>query len=164
MPAKRKLLAKEDRGFSRFNFTINDDDENDDEETKADEPSSTTDEGFNCSCQIVRSISLWSGGCPTEKSIQNAYIRLIGAANHFVYIENQFFVSGIEGDTLCQNRIANAIVSRILRAFASNETFRVMVVMPLFPSFQGKPQEKDAYSLRGVMHWQVLSLPLFRDS
>jgi len=43
--------------------------------------------GFNCSCQIVRSISLWSGGCPTERSIQNAYIRLINGSSHFIYIE-----------------------------------------------------------------------------
>jgi len=61
----------------------------------------------------------------------------------------------MEGDNFCHNRIANAIVSRILRAAAAGEKFRVMVVMPLLPAFQGKLQEKEAYSLRGVMHWQV---------
>ncbi|RHY76843.1 hypothetical protein DYB30_004033 [Aphanomyces astaci] len=102
-------------------------------------------EGFACNCQIVRSLSMWSGGCRTEKSIQNAYIRLINDARHFV----------MQGDPLCQNLIANALVSRILRAHAANQPFRVMVVLPLLPAFQGKPTEKEAYSLRGVMHWQV---------
>ncbi|KAF0685099.1 Aste57867_22973 [Aphanomyces stellatus] len=116
------------------------------------------DDGIPCSCQIVRSLSMWSGGQRTEKSIQNAYIRLIADAHHFVYIENQFFVSAMQGDALCQNLIANALVSRILRAHAAKEPFRVMVVMPLLPAFQGKPQEKEAYSLRGVMHWQYRSI------
>ncbi|RHY69529.1 hypothetical protein DYB38_007943, partial [Aphanomyces astaci] len=101
-------------------------------------------EGFACNCQIVRSLSMWSGGCRTEKSIQNAYIRLINDARYFV----------MQGDPLCQNLIANALVSRILRAHAANQPFRVMVVLPLLPAFQGKPTEKEAYSLRGVMHWQ----------
>ncbi|RLO06865.1 hypothetical protein DYB28_007351, partial [Aphanomyces astaci] len=81
-------------------------------------------EGFACNCQIVRSLSMWSGGCRTEKSIQNAYIRLINDARHFV----------MQGDPLCQNLIANALVSRILRAHAANQPFRVMVVLPLLPA------------------------------
>ncbi|RQM27949.1 hypothetical protein B5M09_000869 [Aphanomyces astaci] len=93
-------------------------------------------EGFACNCQIVRSLSMWSGGCRTEKSIQNAYIRLINDARYFV----------MQGDPLCQNLIANALVSRILRAHAANQPFRVMVVLPLLPAFQGKPTEKEAYS------------------
>ncbi|RHY14600.1 hypothetical protein DYB36_004964 [Aphanomyces astaci] len=105
-------------------------------------------EGFACNCQIVRSLSMWSGGCRTEKSIQNAYIRLINDARYFV----------MQGDPLCQNLIANALVSRILRAHAANQPFRVMVVLPLLPAFQGKPTEKEAYSLRGVMHWQYRSI------
>ncbi|OQR88073.1 phospholipase D, Pi-PXPH-PLD [Achlya hypogyna] len=150
-PKRRDLT----RGFSRLGAV----DEADDVPAVV---ASVLDEalgaGFNCACQVLRSISLWSGGCPTEKSIQNAYIRLINSASHFVYIENQFFVSGVEGDTLCQNRIANALVARILRAAAAKEPFRVMVVMPLLPAFQGTPEEKQAYSLRGVMHWQYRSI------
>lgn len=37
---------------------------------------------------MVRSIDKWSGGTKeTEKSIQEAYIDLIGKAEHFIYIE-----------------------------------------------------------------------------
>ena len=41
--------------------------------------------------QIVRSSSDWSCGILTEHSIQNAYIEVIRNAQHYVYIENQFF-------------------------------------------------------------------------
>ncbi|EQC36937.1 hypothetical protein, variant [Saprolegnia diclina VS20] len=164
----RRLL---NRGFSRLVDVTDEDIEADnshaapviasvlEDASSIDVASPGSDEaGIPCAVQVVRSISLWSGGCPTEKSIQNAYIRLITSATSFIYIENQFFVSGIEGDTLCQNRIANALVARILRAAAANEPFRVMVVMPLLPAFQGKPEDKQAYSLRGVMHWQYRSI------
>ncbi|KAI9907216.1 hypothetical protein PsorP6_003910 [Peronosclerospora sorghi] len=114
--------------------------------------------GYRVHTQILRSLSLWSGGVATERSIQNAYIRLIGSAKHFIYIENQFFVSGLEGDHGCSNRIANALVERIIRASDNNEKLRVIVVMPLLPAFPGKPDDKDASSLRGVMHWQYRTI------
>lgn len=110
---------------------------------------------MQCECQVVRSASPWSVGCATEHSIQNAYLRLISESKHFIYIENQFFVSGLEGDRHCNNRIADALVNRIRRAAANEENFRVMIFMPLLPAFPGKPEAKEAYSLRGVMHWQV---------
>jgi phospholipase D1/2 len=132
-----------------------DDEYNEDEFTTA---TANEERGFAASVQVLRSISLWSGGCPTERSIQNAYIRLISSASHFIYIENQFFVSGLDGDHLCSNRIANALLERIRRAVANKENFRVMVVMPLLPAFQGKVEDKEASSLRGVMHWQYRSI------
>lgn len=42
--------------------------------------------------QIVRSSDDWSSGILTEHSIQNAYCELIRSAEHYVYIENQFFI------------------------------------------------------------------------
>ena len=41
--------------------------------------------------QIVRSSDDWSSGILNEHSIQNAYCEVIRNAEHFVYIENQFF-------------------------------------------------------------------------
>jgi len=41
--------------------------------------------------QILRSSTNWSQGIELEHSIQNAYIGLIEKAEHFIYIENQFF-------------------------------------------------------------------------
>lgn len=158
-------LNDESKGFDK---AIMEDEEDDDEREGSPEVSEADSiaamqkesafKGLPCSAQILRSLSYWSGGCPTERSIQNAYIRLIGAAQHFVYIENQFFVSGLEGDHFCANRIANALVERIRRAAQNKEKFRVMVVMPLLPAFPGKIDDKEASSLRGVMYWQYRSI------
>ncbi|EQC38995.1 hypothetical protein SDRG_03948 [Saprolegnia diclina VS20] len=111
-----------------------------------------------CHCQIVRSMSPWSGGVKTEHSIQNAYIAMITAAQHFLYIENQFFVSGFENDMSVSNRILEALYKRILRAFEQKETFRVVVVLPLMPAFEGAVTSKDSSSLRAVMHWQYTTI------
>lgn len=45
-------------------------------------------------CQCLRSLSFWSGGLEeTEHSVLNAYMNLIDNAQHYIYIENQFFLS-----------------------------------------------------------------------
>jgi phospholipase D1/2 len=41
--------------------------------------------------QILRSSTTWSQGVDLEHSIQTAYIASIEKAEHFIYIENQFF-------------------------------------------------------------------------
>ena len=48
----------------------------------------------NMNLQIIRSACDWSVGLEkTETSILNAYYDLIDNSKHFIYIENQFFVS-----------------------------------------------------------------------
>ena len=72
-----------------------------------------------CSVQITRSLSGWSGGiCKTEMSIHNAYIDLIDKAEHYIYIENQFFVTTCNPskDNVCKNEIGLALFNRISRA------------------------------------------------
>ena len=51
------------------------------------------------SVQIVRSLSRWSGGTFTESSLAKAHIGLIESAKHFVYIENQFFMTSCTEDS-----------------------------------------------------------------
>ncbi|CAF3996900.1 unnamed protein product [Rotaria sordida] len=85
--------------------------------------------------QCVRSVSFWSCGTRTvEHSIQNAYIHMIDSAQHFIYIENQFFIS-IAQDTTIKNLIGDALYRRIARASINKEKFRVYVVVPLLPGF-----------------------------
>lgn len=50
-----------------------------------------TGEQGTITAQIIRSSADWSSGILTEHSIQNAYCELIRKAQHFIYIENQFF-------------------------------------------------------------------------
>ncbi len=63
--------------------------------------------GF-CRCQVLRSASPWSMGFAedvVECSIYTAYMQLIERAKHFIYIENQFFISHYAGgDCPIKNR------------------------------------------------------------
>lgn len=50
----------------------------------------------SCDVQLVRSSADWSHGLdPKENSIQTAYKELIEKAQHFIYIENQFFSTSL---------------------------------------------------------------------
>ena len=98
---------------------------------------------FSHNVQVLRSAGNWSLGLhknKVEKSIQIAYLELIDKANHFIYIENQFFISGLAGDPI-QNKIAEALVIRIRRAIEKGEKFLVVVVIPIQPGFEGSIEE-----------------------
>ncbi len=41
---------------------------------------------------LIRSSADWSSGIITEHSIQSAWCEMIRNAQHYVYIENQFFI------------------------------------------------------------------------
>ena len=49
----------------------------------------------NMNCQILRSVSNWSAGLVKkhEDSILRAYYNLIDNSKHYIFIENQFFIS-----------------------------------------------------------------------
>lgn len=123
----------------------------------------------SCNIQILRSSSDWSSGIELERSIQTAYINLIAEAQHFIYIENQFFItcstdSNAKGTFPVQNSIGKALCDRIVRAKEEGKPFKVIVVMPLMPAFEGEPEARESGSLRLVMHWQYLSISRGPDS
>ncbi|KAK9291478.1 hypothetical protein L1049_019426 [Liquidambar formosana] len=112
-----------------------------------------------CHCQVIRSVSQWSAGTnQTENSIHSAYCSLIEKAEHFIYIENQFFISGLSGDEIIQNRVLEALYRRILRAHKEQKCFRVIIVIPLLPGFQGGLDDGGAATVRALMHWQYRTI------
>ncbi|XP_003387699.1 PREDICTED: phospholipase D1-like [Amphimedon queenslandica] len=98
--------------------------------------------------QLVRSVAEWVTGQPLEHSIHDAYCLLISSAKHFIYIENQFFISSQPPDI--ENTIMEKLAERIIRAHDNNESFHVIVVMPLKPDFSGNWEDND--HLRGVSY------------
>ncbi|KAI9464976.1 phospholipase D [Lactarius psammicola] len=91
-----------------------------------------------CELQICRSAGPWSLGTPdkVECSIQNAYLKAIQLSEHFVYIENQFFItSTMVDDVAIENKIGDAIVHRIIRAHREGTKWRCCIVIPLLPGF-----------------------------
>ena len=114
-----------------------------------------------CEVQMLRSTTWWSIGTPnkTECSIMNAYIKMIEQSDHFVYIENQFFVSSCEVEgTKIENRIGDALVERIVRASQKGEDWRAVVVIPLMPGFQNTVDSQDGSSVRLIMQCQFRSI------
>ena len=99
------------------------------------------------SVQVLRSVGEWSLGLrTTECSILEAYYQLIENSRHYIYIENQFFISkSFEDDNnkqyLVENKIALYLRNRILKACKNREKFRVYVFIPLLPGFAGEPQK-----------------------
>lgn len=71
-------------------------------------------------------MSQWSGSTRTENSIHAAYINAINNAEHFVYFENQFFISGTAPGVA--NGIGQALVERVSNAIKNKQKFRVIIV------------------------------------
>ncbi|CAF1283973.1 unnamed protein product [Rotaria sp. Silwood1] len=92
-------------------------------------------EPFRVNAQCVRSVGPWSAKTKSmELSIQNAYIQMIDAAKHFIYIENQFFIT-IAQDEVVRNKLSEVLFQRIKRAYKNDEKFRVYILLPLLPGF-----------------------------
>lgn len=111
------------------------------------------------SCQIVRSCTKWSHGVPTQHSIADAYIQIIQNSQHFVYIENQFFITATSDQQKpVKNKIGAAIVERILRAARAGEKYKVIVMMPAIPAFAGDLKEESSLGTRAIMEFQYNSI------
>ncbi|KAL1846391.1 hypothetical protein Plec18167_007927 [Paecilomyces lecythidis] len=124
-------------------------------------PLSTKPRGMQGSvhAQIVRSSADWSSGILTEHSIQNAYIESIRNAQHYVYIENQFFITAT-GDQQApiHNRIGSAIVEACVRAGKEGRKFRVIILIPSIPGFAGDLRDSAATGTRAIMDYQYKSI------
>ena len=111
------------------------------------------------SCQIVRSCTKWSHGVPTEHSVANAYISIIENSRHFVYIENQFFITAcVDAQKPVKNKIGAAIVERILRAARAGEKYKIIVIMPAVPGFAGDLKDDASLGTRAIMEFQYNSI------
>ena len=116
-------------------------------------------QGAGISAQIVRSCTKWSHGVPTEHSIANAYISVIENSQHFVYIENQFFITATSSTQKpVKNNIGAAIVQRILRAARSGQKFKMIVVIPAIPGFAGDLKDDASLGTRAIMEFQYDSI------
>ncbi|KAB8416422.1 hypothetical protein FH972_024941 [Carpinus fangiana] len=114
-----------------------------------------------CDVQMLRSCAQWSIGLKDgpEHSIMNAYIRLIDRSEHFVYIENQFFITSTMVDnTKIHNGIGDALVERIIRAHKNKEQWKAVIVIPLMPGFQSTVDSQDGTSIRLIMQCQYRSI------
>ena len=107
-------------------------------------------------CQIFRSITSDSAeflprrqqalhskkGRLVESSIMQAYVHMIRNAEHFIYIENQYFMGSAyawssNADTNCHHIIPAEIAQKIVNKITARERFVAYIVIPMFP--EGDP-------------------------
>jgi phospholipase D1/2 len=109
--------------------------------------------------QIVRSSDDWSSGILNDQSIQNAYKEVIENAEHFVYIENQFFITATgENQNPVYNTIGRSIVNACIRAGKEGRKFRVIIIIPAIPGFAGDLRDNAATGTRAIMDYQYKSI------
>lgn len=114
-----------------------------------------------CEAQICRSGGPWSLSTSkkVEFSIQNAYLKAIEQSDHFVYIENQFFVTSTTMEnTEIENRIGLALVERIVRAHNEGTKWRAVIVIPATPGFPMDYDHPESSSVRIISALQYLSI------
>ncbi|XP_074859720.1 phospholipase D1 isoform X2 [Carettochelys insculpta] len=108
--------------------------------------------------QVLRSAADWSAGIKYhEESIHNAYVNVIENSQHYIYIENQFFISCAD-DKVVSNKIGDTIAQRILKAHRENKRYRVYVVIPLLPGFEGDISTGGGNALQAIMHFNYRTM------
>ncbi|XP_066265990.1 phospholipase D1-like isoform X2 [Branchiostoma lanceolatum] len=112
-----------------------------------------------CDVQILRSSSKWSAGISvTEKSIYEAYLWSIQQAQHYIYIENQFFISCLQDNPYVHNQIVKALFDKIVECEKKGKNFRVYVVLPLLPGFPGEIGTATGLAIQAVFHWNLTTM------
>ncbi|XP_023545432.1 phospholipase D delta-like [Cucurbita pepo subsp. pepo] len=98
-----------------------------------------------------------------DKSIQTAYIQAIRSAQHFIYIENQYFLGSsfawpaykeAGADNLIPMELALKIASKI----RANERFAVYIVIPMWP--EGAP---SSVSVQEILFWQGQTIQMMYE-
>lgn len=108
--------------------------------------------------QLLRSAADWSAGIKYhEESIHTAYVHVIENSEHYIYIENQFFISCAD-DKVVFNKIGDAIAQRVLRAHRESQRYRVYVVIPLLPGFEGDISTGGGNALQAIMHFNYRTM------
>jgi phospholipase D1/2 len=87
--------------------------------------------GNICNVRLLRSASDWNSSVKTEHSFLDSYLELIENSEHYIYIENQYYISQNENNKKgVKNKLGFAIINRILKAHKEKKAFKVIFVLP----------------------------------
>ncbi|MBN3298531.1 PLD1 Phospholipase, partial [Amia calva] len=126
--------------------------------TTADDLSFQVPDCVKTKVQVLRSAADWSAGIKYhEESIHNAYVHTIQKSQHYIYIENQFFISCADNRYVF-NKIGDTIAERIIRAYKENKKYRVYVVTPLLPGFEGDISTGGGNAIQAIMHFNFRTM------
>ncbi|XP_020218806.1 phospholipase D delta [Cajanus cajan] len=98
-----------------------------------------------------------------DKSIQTAYIHAIRSAQHFIYIENQYFIGSSFAwpaykDAGADNLIPMELALKIASKIRSKERFTVYIVIPMWP--EGVP---SSASVQEILFWQGQTMQMMYE-
>ncbi|KAJ3690815.1 hypothetical protein LUZ61_019979 [Rhynchospora tenuis] len=120
--------------------------------------------GFPSNCQEASKLNLvCRKNLVIEKSIHSAYVQAIRSAQHFIYIENQYFLGSSYNwpsykhsgaDNLIPMELALKVASKI----RAQERFAVYVVIPLWP--EGVP---TTASVQEILFWQYQTMQMMYE-
>lgn len=103
---------------------------------------------------------MWSIGVEEgrhEQSIYEAYKDLIKNAKECIYIENQFFICK-------KNQICEILAERILTAHRLKQKFKVIIMMPLLPGFEGEVHDDASAVMRVQLYWEYHTISRSKHS
>ncbi|MCE0482556.1 hypothetical protein HAX54_041415 [Datura stramonium] len=95
-----------------------------------------------------------------DKSIEAAYIQAIRSAQHFIYIENQYFLGSSYAwesykDAGADHLIPIELALKITSKIRARERFCVYVVMPMWP--EGDPK---SITMQEILFWQSQTIQM----
>ncbi|XP_047083407.1 phospholipase D beta 1-like [Lolium rigidum] len=98
-----------------------------------------------------------------DMSIQTAYVTAIRAAQHFIYIENQYFIGSSfhwdsHRDVGANNLIPIEIALKIANKIYANERFSAYIVIPMWP--EGNPTGTPT---QRILYWQKKTMQMMYE-
>ncbi|KAH9721670.1 phospholipase D gamma 1 [Citrus sinensis] len=103
-----------------------------------------------------------------DMSIHTAYVKAIRAAQHFIYIENQYFLGSSFnwdshrdlGESICANNlIPMEIALKIANKIRANERFAAYILIPMWPEgVTTSPQ------IQRILYWQHKTMQMMYET
>ncbi|TVU31948.1 hypothetical protein EJB05_23660, partial [Eragrostis curvula] len=99
-----------------------------------------------------------------DMSIHTAYVHAIRAAQHFIYIENQYFIGSSfnwdsHKDLGANNLIPIEIALKITNKIKANERFSAYIVIPMWP--EGNP---TGAATQRILYWQNKTMQMMYET
>ncbi|XP_077220019.1 phospholipase D delta-like isoform X2 [Tasmannia lanceolata] len=99
----------------------------------------------------------------TDRSIHTAYVKAIRSAQHFIYIENQYFLGSSYGwpsynNAGADNLIPMELALKIASKIRAKERFAVYIVIPMWP--EGVPSSAP---IQEILFWQGQTMRMMYD-
>uniref|UniRef100_A0A0V0IZ39 Phospholipase D n=1 Tax=Solanum chacoense TaxID=4108 RepID=A0A0V0IZ39_SOLCH len=99
-----------------------------------------------------------------DMSIHTAYVKAIRAAQHFIYIENQYFIGSSYNwtqhkDVGANNLIPMEIALKIAEKIRVHERFAAYIVLPMWP--EGNP---TGAATQRILYWQNKTMQMMYET